>query len=170
VVAVKRTALGTLLLLAAGGAGVGWPADLLLSELLGSFLPIGVPGLTAIALAAAALAIWGWSIRDRLPRLGKDSEGKPLALRAAQPLPPLVAARTLAIAMAASRVGSLAAGFYAGLAVAAATNWHLEVARAHLALALLSAGAAVALSAAGLWVERLCALPPTPPDAAAESA
>lgn len=159
-----------LLLLAAGGIGVAWPLDLLSLQLLGGFLPVGPTGTGLIGVSAQALAIWGWLIRDRLPRPARDEEGNPIVLRAANPLPPLQAARTLAIALAASRAGSLFAGFYAGLAVAAASNLGLQVAQAHLLLSATTAALSVLLALVGLWVETMCALPPEPPSNATTAA
>lgn len=168
-VGVKRTSVARLLLLAAVGLVVAWPLDLISLQLLGGFLPIGPTGSGVIAVWAQALAIWGWLIRERLPRPARDDEGNPIVLRAPNPLPPLQAARTLAIALAASRAGSLLAGCYAGLAVAAASNLGLQIARDHLVLSAATTALSLLLAAVGLWVERLCALPPTPPSNASSA-
>jgi heme A synthase len=79
-------------------------------------------------------------------------------------MPPLVAARSAALAMAASRIGALVAGFYAGIAIGiipsigtpsgSSTFW---------AASLASLGAAL-LVAAALWLEHVCRLPIGPPD------
>lgn len=163
-VAVRRTSALRLLLLAAGGLGIAWPVDLLMLQWWGGFLPVGPMGAGVIGVSAQALAIWGWLIRNRLPRPARDEEGHPIVLRAANPLPPLQAARTLALALAASRAGSLLAGVYAGLAIAAAGHLGLQIALPHLLVTATTAGLSMLLAVVGLWVEKLCALPPAPPN------
>lgn len=167
---MNRTPIGRLLFLAVAAVGIAWPLDLLLLEFWGAFLPIGPTGTAVLAIAAQALGIWGWLVRDRLPKLdGQTADGKPNLRRALNPLPPLLAARTAALAMAASRVGSFCAGFYAGLGLAAVTNWGLQVAGQHLLIAATTALVSLALAAVGVWLERICSLPPTPPAASAEA-
>jgi hypothetical protein len=97
---------------------------------------------------AIALAIWALLSRPRLQR-------KPGAKR----MPPLMAARTAALSMAASRAGSLVAGFYAGVALASLPHRDTP---AGLATTWASAAAtvgAVVLVVAALWLEYLCRLP-----------
>jgi hypothetical protein len=106
-------------------------------------------------LLAGAVAYWAFSSRPRL-------QGRP----GAKPMPPLVAARTAALAMAASRIGALVMGFYAGIAVGMApslvTASGLQIFWAASATALGS----FALVAAALWLEHLCRLPVGPDDGA----
>ena len=72
---------------------------------------------------------------------------------------PLVAARTAALAMAASRTGSIVAGFYAGLALGTLPSIDTEAGSRTFWISLVSALGAVALAAAAYWLEYLCRLP-----------
>lgn len=79
-------------------------------------------------------------------------------------MPPLVAARTAALAMAASRIGSLVAGFYAGVAVGIVPSLGTPTGSQTFWSAGLASLGALALVAAALWLEHVCRLPIGPPD------
>jgi hypothetical protein len=109
-----------------------------------------VPWGAAATMSAVAAAVLGWTLLAR-PRLLRRP-GHP-------PLDPIVAARTAALAMAASRTGAVVCGFYLGVAAALLPALDTEAGRS-------SAGAAAATGAAGLvlalvayWLEGLCRLP-----------
>jgi hypothetical protein len=72
---------------------------------------------------------------------------------------PLVAARTAALAMAASRTGAIAGGVYLGIALSFATRWGQEAGRERVITAGLSVLASIAVVAVALWLERMCRLP-----------
>lgn len=102
---------------------------------------------------AAALLIWTLLARKRI----KPEKGKPK-------LDPILAARSAALAMSSSRVGSIAFGFY--LAVFA-ENLLLEnspASRTRVFVSLLTALASLLTVAIGLWLEHLCRLPKPPAD------
>lgn len=157
-----RTRGSLLLMLLALAAAFGWFADAVALRLSNVLLPLGWGSAFGVGGAAALLTMWGWHVRDRLPKPTVDEDGKPMALRSANPLPPIVAARTVAIAMAASRSGSLLAGLYLGCGLTALVHWRLEIAQLHLYVAAVTFGLSLLLVIAGLWVEKLCTLPPPP--------
>jgi len=102
------TRIRVLVALAAIAAALGWGALTLVEGQSGRVIP--VPWLSAATMWVLTVALFIWAVLSR-PRLQR-AEG-------AKPMPPLVAARTAALAMAASRVGALVGGFYLGLAMGA---------------------------------------------------
>lgn len=157
---MNRTRPRLLVALVLMGAGVGWPADALALEVGKNFLPLSWSAAVGLLTFATALGIWGWLIRDRLPKPGVDDSGKPFAQRAIRPLPPLTAVRTVALAISAARAGAFLVGVYAAIAGLAATHLALQVANAHLIIGATTALCALVLMLVGLWLERRCTLPP----------
>lgn len=164
-----RTRWSLLFALLALSAAFSWFVEAVVLRLNESLLPLGWGSAFGVGSAAALLAMWGWHARERLPKLGKDDEGKPMALRSSNPLPPIIAARTVAIAMAASRSGSMLAGFYVGCGLTALAHWRLEISQLHLLVAAVTFLLSLVLTGVGLWVEKMCTLPP-PPSAEASPA
>jgi hypothetical protein len=78
----------------------------------------------------------------------------------------LVAARTAALALAASRIGALVAGFYAGIAAGMATKLATTSGLQIFWAATAAALGGLALVAAALWLEHICRLPVGPDDGA----
>jgi hypothetical protein len=74
-------------------------------------------------------------------------------------MPPLVAARTAALALAASRTGALIGGFYLGVALGLLGVSDTPTGSSSLSAALTSVLACAVLVGAALWLERLCRLP-----------
>lgn len=74
-------------------------------------------------------------------------------------MPPLLAARTAALAMAASRAGSLVAGFYAGVALASLPHRDTPAGLATTWASAASTVGAFVLVVAALWLEYMCRLP-----------
>ena len=58
--------------------------------------------------------------------------------------------------MAASRVGALVAGFYAGVGIALASGWEVAGVRERIVVAVATVGSAVLVILAALWLERVC--------------
>jgi hypothetical protein len=107
----------------------------------------------SLALLAIAEVLAANQLRDRIRR-------RPGAL----PVQPLVAARMLALAKASAVVGAFATGIWAGLLVYAVPRLgQLAAARDDTVTAAVGVAAAVALTAAALWLEYSCRTP-TPPD------
>ena len=134
--------------LAVIAAAVGWGAAMLVDGWSGRVIP--VPWLAGATMWFLALALLIWTLLSR-PRLQR----KP----GSRPLPPLVAARTAALAMAASRTGSLVAGFYTGIAIGTLPSRMTEAGSVSVAAALTTTLGSLALVAAALWLERTCRLP-----------
>lgn len=130
------------------------------STAFGRSLP--VPLSSAVTVVALAAVLVGWS------------EGLRRRLRAPQPVDPFIAVRSAALGMAASRAGSIILGFFAGVGTWFATDLATPAAQQRALTCALGAFAAFALTAAGLWLERLCRLPgdpqEDPPDSEAEDA
>ena len=145
---MKPTPIRLLLLIAVIGAVIGFALANVMNGQSGRALP--VPYLAAVTLWLLALALFIWAYLAK-PRLRRISGTVPLA--------PIVAARTAALAMAASRTGSLVAGFYLGLGLGTLPDIATPAGSSTM---WASGGAmlgAVALVAAALWLEYLCRLP-----------
>jgi hypothetical protein len=146
--AMTPTRIRLLAGLAVIAAAVGWGAATLVEGRTGRVIP--VPWLAGATMWFLALALLIWTVLSR-PRLQR----KP----GSRPLPPLVAARTAALAMAASRTGSLVAGFYAGIAIGTLPSRMTEAGSVSVAAALITTLGSLALVASALWLERKCRLP-----------
>jgi uncharacterized membrane protein YfcA len=76
-----------------------------------------------------------------------------------QRLEPIVAARSAALALAASRVGSIAAGFYGGVLLVNALMLDTQASSRCVAITSLTVLASLVVAGFGLWLERICRLP-----------
>lgn len=104
-------------------------------------------------LLAATLLLWTLLARKRLQ--GDSSANR---------MPPLVAARTVALAMAGSRVGALVFGFYVGLLVINLQLTRTPDVSQRLLIIALVALAALVLTVTAVWLERLCQIKQPPTD------
>lgn len=127
---------------------VTWAVLRALDAWRGGFPAIGWPTPATVALLAAALFATVITLRPRLRR-------KP----GAKPLPPLVAARFAALALASSRVGAALAGGYLGFVVALGGELDTDYGRERAIYAGITVVASIALAIAGLLLERACRLP-----------
>lgn len=100
-------------------------------------------GLLALALIATTVAV--------RPRLRRAPGTKPV--------PPLVAARLAALALACSRVGAALVGGYLGLVAALTADLDTDYGRERAVLAALTALAALVLVVTALVLERACRIP-----------
>jgi len=151
--AMMPTRTRTLLALAVVAGALGWGLVQIVDAWAGRLLP--VPWLAAAAVWLLAGATLYWAVASR-PRL----QGKP----GAKPMPPIVAARTAALAMAASRGGALVGGFYAGVAIAMVSSIGVPTGASTFWSATFAVLGALALIAAALWLEHVCRLPIGPDD------
>ena len=156
---MKPTRWVPLVAIGAIALAVGWVLIDLVERLSGRILD--VPWLAAIALWVLALGVLGWTVLSR-GRLDHRPGPGPAAVGASRPserrMPPLVAARTAALALAASRTGALIGGFYLGIALGLLGVRDTPTGSASLAAAVASVAACVVLVAAALWLEQLCRL------------
>ena len=145
----RPTSWRLLVAVAVIGVAVGWSLVALLDAAAGRLFP--VPWMTPAVMGSSALALLGWTMSVR-PRLQRK--------HGALPLPPIVAVRTAALALAASRVGAGVGGGYLGVALGLLPAWETPAGRASVIAAGLTVLGAIGLVAAGLWLESLCRLPP----------
>jgi len=152
---VTQTSLRLLLILGLAGALLGWMVSLGVESLDSRSIP--VPWMAAATLAILTIALWLWTtgVRNRLARTPGT-----------KPLPPLVAARSAALALAASRVGAVVCGFYVGLFVVLVNRLDVPAIRESALWSALSALCALALTAIAWWLERILRLPDEPPGTA----
>lgn len=147
---------------------------------LGRLLPVPASPVGACLLIAAAVAGWAVMLRGRLSaRRSWPTSGHPgqqvrravspiPSARTPRPVPPLLAARSLALALAASRVGALVTGCYAGIAVVFLGMAALPAGRERLVTCAAAVVAGIALTASGLWLERILRVPPNAAEPAGE--
>lgn len=145
---MTTTKFRMLIAIAVIAAVVAWCIAALVDSLAGRYLPLPATAAGALWLLAVALGMWGWIVRPRLLR-------RP----GAEPLPAVVAARTAALALAGSRVGAGAVGFYAGVGLFLLPDSQVVAARSGLVVCLFSALGGAALVAVSLWLENMCRLP-----------
>ena len=148
---MRPTRLRDLALIALFASGFGWAIVKLVERFAGRFPPVSWLTPATLALIALTLLYWTIGIRRRLARLPGS-----------KPLPPEVAARTAALALAASRTGALMCGGYAGAAAAFAVRLDLPAARARAINSGLSVIASLVVVGVALWLERACRLPDEP--------
>lgn len=151
--AMQPTRIRLLVAIAVVCAAIGWGVVQVVDAWTGRLLPVPWLAAGALWLLAGAIAYWALSSRPRLQRRPD-----------AKPMPPLVAARSAALAMAASRIGALVMGFYAGVAIAMAGNLSTPSGQQAFWAATIAAVGALAVIAAALWLEHLCRVPLGPPD------
>lgn len=159
---MKPTTLGLLIKIACVALVFGWAVNATLWWFFSVGFRVGAGSPAGVAVVDVALLVWTLTVRKRLPRLNTTSSGKTSMLRAQNPLSPIVAARTAALALAASRAGSAVAGFYFGLAAAAAAHMTTDFGRTAVVLEALTALLAALLVVVALWLEKLCKLPKPP--------
>jgi hypothetical protein len=143
----------TLLLLALLGAVGGWVATALVDTLAGRSFPVPLTVPALMLVLALSVFVWARGTRARL-------EKRP----GTKPMPPLLALRTAALALSVSRAGSFIGGFYVGVAVALSPSWDISYVRGLIVAALVTAVGSALLVAAGLWLERICRIPPSDDD------
>ena len=79
-------------------------------------------------------------------------------------LHPIVAARTAALAMSASRVGSLASGFYIGVLLANIVADYSSAGTDRIRISAVTAVASLLTAIVAVWLERICLLKEPPND------
>ncbi|MGY1653129.1 DUF3180 domain-containing protein [Geodermatophilus sp. SYSU D01119] len=120
-----------------------------------------------LAALAVAEALGARTLRTRLAaqraarRGGSPQPGAPLV----RPVEPMLVARLAVLAQASAYVGAVFAGVWAGvlLHVAPAVS-RLEAAGGDTVTAVVGVGCAAALTAAALWLESVCRVPPDEDD------
>lgn len=156
---MKPTRWVALVATAAIALAVGWVLIDIVERAAGRILE--VPWLAAVALWVLAIGVLGWALLSRGRLGGRPRQASAPALPGAardRRMPPLVAARTAALALAASRTGALIGGFYLGISLGLIGVRDTPTGAASLSAAAASVMACVVLVGAALWLERLCRL------------
>jgi hypothetical protein len=142
---MRPTPISLLATLAVLAATAGWAGVRLLDGLAGRSVQVPVSAPATLAVFALSLLMWALLARPRLQR-------RP----GTKPLNPIVAARTAALAMAASRTGALVLGAYLGSAMGLLPRWNTGGGRDSVLASLITATCAAAVVGIALWLERLC--------------
>jgi hypothetical protein len=138
---VTPTSLRLLLTIAVLSAVGGWVLADLVDQLAGRGMPVPWTAPATLAILAVALVFWALGLRRRI------RDGR---------VDPFVAARTAALAMAASRTGAIATGVYAGFLVWFLGQWYIEASRMRGISSAVAVVAGLCMVAAALWLERIC--------------
>ena len=152
---MQQTKIRVLVVLAILSAAVGWSLAQLWPTWFAQGFPVSTGSAVAMILVAISLLVWTLMTRARL---NPDSGAKRLH--------PLVAARTAALAMSASRVGALALGFYAGVLLSNLVAIESAAGSDRIKSAAVTAVASFVTILIALWLERICRIkePPTETD------
>ena len=142
---IQETKVGSLILLAVLSAAVGWSVANLWPTFFGQGMPVSIGSAIAMILVFITLLLWTLMTRARL------KPGAPM-----NRLHPIVAARSAALAMAASRVGSLALGFYAGVLLANLAADYSSAGADRIQISAVTATASLLTAIVALWLERIC--------------
>ena len=149
---MQPTKISMLAVLAILAAAVGWSVAQLWPTFFGQGMPVSTGSAIAMILVFVTMLIWTLMTRARL---------KPGAT--VNRLHPIVAARTAALAMSASRVGSLAFGFYVGVLLANLAANYSSAGTDRIRISAVTAVASLLTAAVAIWLERICQIkePPT---------
>ena len=149
---MQPTKISMLAVLAILAAAVGWSVAQLWPTFFGQGMPVSIGSAIAMILVFVTMLIWTLMTRARL---------KPGATL--NRLHPIVAARTAALAMSASRVGSLAFGFYVGVLLANVAANYSSAGTDRIRISAVTAVASLLTAAVAIWLERICQIkePPT---------
>ncbi len=143
----------------------------------GSLMP--VRPVTPIAIGVMCMALFWWTliVRRRLLHIARAKheaamrasglKGAAFVMRE-KPLDPIIAARTVALAFAASRAGAYVCGWYVGVTLSFIGHLEGDDVRLRFVYAIVAALLSLTLVVIALWLERSCQLP-TPPTGAEAS-
>jgi hypothetical protein len=150
---IQQTKVSMLIVLAILAAAVGWSIAQLWPTFFSQGMPVSIGSAIAMILVFVTLLIWTLMTRARL---------KPGAT--INRLHPIVAARTAALAMSASRVGALAFGFYVGVFLANVVADYSSAGTDRIRISAVTAIASLLTAVVALWLERICLLKEPPND------
>ena len=150
---MQPTKISMLAVLAVLAAAVGWSFAQLWPTFFGQGMPVSIGSAIAMILVFLTLLIWTLMTRARL---------KPGAT--INRLHPIVAARTAALAMSASRVGALAFGFYVGVFLANIAADYSSAGSDRIRISAITSIASLLTAVVALWLERICQIKEPPTD------
>lgn len=166
---MKPTRKRNLLLLAIMSLLVGATVERVYLASTGRIVPVSPWTPAAVAIMNIGMFLWALTVRRRLMHLArarhaKRSPGMPFVMQD-RPLDAIAAARTVALAFAASRAGSMLLGLYAGMALLLLPHWGSNDVEWRFALATITAVQSLLLIVLALWLEHMCKLPDPPANA-----
>ncbi len=152
---MQQTKVSMLIVLAILAAAIGWSFAQLWPTFFGQGMPVSIGSAIAMILVFISLLVWTLMTRARL------KPGTTL-----NRLHPIVAARTAALAMSASRVGSLVFGFYIGVLLANIAADFSSAGTDRIRISAVTATASLLTAIVAIWLERICRLkePPSESD------
>jgi len=148
---MQPTKISMLAVLAVLAAAVGWSFAQLWPTFFGQGMPVSIGSAIAMILVFLTLLTWTLMTRARL---------KPGAT--INRLHPIVATRTAALAMSASRVGALACGFYVGVFLANIAADYSSAGSDRIRISAITSIASLLTAAVALWLERICQIKEPP--------
>lgn len=153
---LSQTRISFLVSLTFIAGAIGWAVANIWPALFSQ--AFATPWLTAITMWLIGLALLIWTLLAR--KKIKPEKGKPR-------LDPLLAARSAALAMSASRVGAIALGFYVGILIENLVFSDSPASNERAVICGLTAIASLLTTIIGLWLEHICRLPQPPADSKA---
>ena len=139
-------------------ASVSFLSVLLISRLF--FIPVTNGAPIALTILVFSMFIWVLIVTKRLPKVSKTGDDVQVKI-SENPLPPLVAARTVAFALAGSRAGAILLGSYLAIGLSDFSKIHLVAYSEQAIYSAVSAVLSGLMILISIWLERKCS-PPTP--------
>lgn len=122
-------------------------------NITGTYIPVSVNTAIALLILNASLLYWIIIFKNRL----KSSTDKNKdVLKRKTPPHPLVSARTVALAFAGSRAGTLILGFYFGLIINFLPKLELSPIQTRIFTSLVIVLFSIILISLSLWLEKIC--------------
>ncbi|MEO7982160.1 MAG: DUF3180 domain-containing protein [Sporichthyaceae bacterium] len=145
---MRPTRLGTLAVLLVCVGAVAWGALAVMSDRGVTLPPLTWTAPSGVALLAVVVLVMALGLRSRLNRPEKR-------------LDPLSMARMAVLGKASAHVGPVVGGLYGGYLLVLLPDLEIDARRDRAVVCLVAVLASVALSAAGLLLERSCRVPPS---------
>ncbi|MFZ9790280.1 MAG: DUF3180 domain-containing protein [Candidatus Nanopelagicales bacterium] len=119
----------------------------------GTYIPVSLNTAIALIILNAALLYWILIFRNRINSANQKNKD---ILKRKTPPHPLVSARTVALAFAGSRAGTLIFGFYAGLLINFLPKIELAPIQNRIFKAIVIVITSLVLIGLSLWLEKIC--------------
>jgi prolipoprotein diacylglyceryltransferase len=148
---IEPTKISNLILIFVFMTTFGWSVTRLWPTWFDVDLQVPALAPVTIYVLAIALTVWTLMVKARL-----NPENKLVSLD------PIVGARTAALAMASSRVGSLGAGFYSGVFLVNFLQREHSIVIDRLWASGLSVIGGIVVTVIALWLERICKIKQPP--------
>lgn len=145
---MKSTRISNLLWLLLIGASLGLFGPSIYENLTSRLIFVHLNTALAVFILNITILFWGVNFRSRLKNQIKY-----------QPVSAMVAARTTALAFAASRTGALLTGFYFGVAIFLIPALSNSANNQRLTNTLITSVLTLWLLFLGLWLEKICQVP-----------